>query len=175
MGLFNLLAAVAKMCSSTSRLLSGPGCVRSTRDKPSSTRLRTIEAKSPRPILGSSSGISVLSNRYADWRCRRRRSISSTTAWSVGCRSRCGRDERSIRPASPSARKRSTHLRTVLTQTPKAVATAFGVCLSINTRRTNSVRLRGVRRAFLWISIRSPRITEASATSASSIRTKWTT
>jgi hypothetical protein len=45
------------MCSYTSRLLSGPGCVRSTRDKPSSTRLKAIAAKSPRPILGSSSGI----------------------------------------------------------------------------------------------------------------------
>src|SRR5262249_10003583 len=61
MGLFSLQAAVAKMCLSTSRPLSGPGCVHSTTDKPSSTRLRTIEAESPRPILGSSSGTSVLS------------------------------------------------------------------------------------------------------------------
>src|ERR1700694_4817992 len=61
MGLFSLQAAVAKMCSSTSRPLSGPGCVRSTRDKPSSTRLRVIAAKSPQQILGSSSSISVLS------------------------------------------------------------------------------------------------------------------
>ena len=57
MGLFSLQAAVAKMCLSTSRLLSGPGCVRSTRDKPSSTRFRASAAKSPRPTLGSSSGI----------------------------------------------------------------------------------------------------------------------
>jgi hypothetical protein len=61
MDLFSLQAAVAKMCSSTSRPLSGPGCVRSTRDKPSSTRLRVIAAKSPQQILGSSSSISVLS------------------------------------------------------------------------------------------------------------------
>src|SRR5262252_7553662 len=61
MGLFSLLAGVAKMCSSTSRLLSGRGCAHSTRDKLSSTRLRAIAAKSPRPIFGSSSGIAVLS------------------------------------------------------------------------------------------------------------------
>src|SRR6516164_10118079 len=56
MDLFSLLAGVVKMCSSTFRLLSGPDCVHSTRDKLSSTRLRIIEAKSPRSILGSSSG-----------------------------------------------------------------------------------------------------------------------
>jgi hypothetical protein len=61
MGLFSLQAAVAKMCLSTSRPLSGLACVRSTKDKPSSTRLRAIAADSPRPILGSSSGISALS------------------------------------------------------------------------------------------------------------------
>src|SRR5262249_52945835 len=44
---------------STSRLLSGLACVRSTRDKPSSTRFRASAAKSLRPILGSSSGIGV--------------------------------------------------------------------------------------------------------------------
>jgi hypothetical protein len=61
MGLFSLQAAVAKMCSSTFPPLSGPGCVHSTRDSPSSTRLRAIAAKSPRPILGSNSGTSILS------------------------------------------------------------------------------------------------------------------
>ena len=61
MGLFSLQAAVAKMCLSTSRLLNGLGCVRSTRDRPSSTRLRANAADSPRLILGSSSGISALS------------------------------------------------------------------------------------------------------------------
>src|SRR5215469_15055838 len=59
MALFSLQAAVAKMCLSTSRLLSGLACVRSTRDKPSSTRFRASAAKSLRPILGSSSGIGV--------------------------------------------------------------------------------------------------------------------
>jgi hypothetical protein len=61
MGLFNLQAGVAEMCLSTSRLLSGPGCVRSMRDKPSSARSRAIAVKSPRSIFGSSSGISILS------------------------------------------------------------------------------------------------------------------
>src|SRR5262249_22444780 len=57
MGLFSLQAAVA-MCSFISPLLSGPGFVRSTRDKPSSTILRAIAADSPQPTLGSSSGTS---------------------------------------------------------------------------------------------------------------------
>src|SRR5438067_9603358 len=37
---------------------------------------------------------------------------------------------------------------TVLTVTPKAAATAFGVCPSTTTRRASSARLRGVSRAF---------------------------
>ena len=61
------------MCLSTSRLLSGLGCVRSTRDKPSSTRLRANAADSPRPILGSSSGISALSGGHC-------RSLSTAAA-----------------------------------------------------------------------------------------------
>jgi hypothetical protein len=44
----------------TSQLLSGPGFVHSTRDKPLSTRLRAIEAKSQRQTLESSSGIFVI-------------------------------------------------------------------------------------------------------------------
>src|SRR6516164_4994467 len=53
MGSFSLLAAAAKTCSSTSRLLSGPGCVHSTTDKLSSTRSRAIGGKSPRSTSGS--------------------------------------------------------------------------------------------------------------------------
>jgi hypothetical protein len=44
--------------------------------------------------------------------------------------------------------KRATHWRTVVTVTPKAAATAFGVCPSTTTRRTSSARLCGVSRAF---------------------------
>src|SRR6516162_2254657 len=73
MGLFSLQAAVAKMCLSTSRLLSGLGCVRSTRDKPSSTRLRANAADSPQLILGSSSGLSALSGGHC-------RSLSTAAA-----------------------------------------------------------------------------------------------
>ena len=95
-------------------------------------------------------------------RRRRRSPTRATTVARVGLRRRCGRDERSSRPASPSARQRATHLRTVLTQSPKAVATAFGLCPCSTTRRTSSARLRGVRRAFLWTSIRPSRESEAS-------------
>jgi hypothetical protein len=47
---------------------------------------------------------------------------------------------RSDRPARPSAANGFTHLATVLTSTPKAVATAFGGC-SASTRRTTSAQL----------------------------------
>jgi hypothetical protein len=67
-------------------------------------------------------------------------SVSHIHRKNVGCRSRCGRDERSIKPVSATARNRSTHLRTVLTQTPKAAATAFGVCLSINYQFGSTAR-----------------------------------
>jgi hypothetical protein len=76
---------------------------------------------------------------------------------------------------SPSAWKRSSHLRTVFRQTPKAVDTAFGVCPSSNTRRTSSPRLCGVRRAFLWMSIRSLRESLKSANLSSSAWAEWTT
>ena len=51
--------------------------------------------------------------------------IVSTVVGGVGRCSRCGREERSLRPSGPSARKRFTHLLTVLQQTPKAWATRF--------------------------------------------------
>ena len=56
----------------------------------------------------------------------------------------------------------ATHLPTVLPVTPMAVATAVGAWPSASTRRTSSARLCGVRRAFLWMFIRSPVDTEAS-------------
>jgi hypothetical protein len=76
-------------------------------------------------------------------RWRRSRSISTTTAWGVGRCSRCGRDERSCNPASPSRRCRSTHLRTVRGQMPAASATASDVC-PLATCRTMRSRPRGV-------------------------------
>ena len=86
-------------------------------------------------------------------RCRRSRSISATTAAGVGKRIRCGRDERSCKPANPSRRYRSTHFRAVRRQTPAASATAFGVC-PLSTCRTIRSRPRGVSRAFLCMFIR---------------------
>src|SRR5208283_3246838 len=74
----------------------------------------------------------------------------------VGCRSRCGREERSCNPANPSRRYRSTHFRTVRGQTPAASATASGVC-PLSTCRTIRSRPRGVSRAFLCTFIRSSR------------------
>src|SRR4051794_41009977 len=76
-------------------------------------------------------------------RWRRRASMVTTVAAGVGrCRG-WGREERSCRPVTPSVWKRATHLRTVLTVTPKAAATAVGVCPSTTTRRTRSARLCG--------------------------------
>ena len=62
-------------------------------------------------------------------------------------RQECGRDERSPKPAAPSTRKRSRHLRTVLPSTPNADATAATV-EPASRRSTISIRLRGVVLAF---------------------------
>jgi hypothetical protein len=79
----------------------------------------------------------------------------------VGWRKRCGREERSCKPARPSARKRLTHLRTVRGQTPTAALRAFGVCPPSTTRRTMISRPAGVSRAFLCTSIRSPKVRQS--------------
>ena len=89
-------------------------------------------------------------------RWRRSAMIRSTVSGGVGSRNRLGRDERSARPAGPSATNLATHLFTVLISTPKALATAVGDWPSPSTRRTNSARLTGVVRAFLCRFIRSP-------------------
>ena len=67
----------------------------------------------------------------------------------VGRRKRCGGEERSCKPATPSARNRATHLRTVRGQTPTASPTASGVCPSSTTRRAMASRPHGVTGAFL--------------------------
>jgi hypothetical protein len=71
----------------------------------------------------------------------------------VGWRSRLGRELRSCGPARPSCWKRSTHLRTVRGQTPAASLAACGVCPP-RTILARCSRPNGVRRAFLWMSIR---------------------
>jgi hypothetical protein len=103
------------------------------------------------------------------------RSIFSMTSCGVGWRSRCGRELRSSSPARPSTLYRASHLRTVRGKTPTANAAAFGAC-PLSTWRTIRSRPFGVRRAFLWMSIRSlGEITEASQPSASCVWTEWTT
>ena len=87
-------------------------------------------------------------------RWRRRASTFSTMATYVGRYRRCGREERSLRPSTPSALKRATHLRTVRGQTPAARAAASGVC-PLSTPFTTRSRPSGVSRAFLWMFIRS--------------------
>ena len=82
--------------------------------------------------------------------------ICSRTCCGVGWRRRCGRDERSARPAGPSASKRSRHLRAVRGLTPAARAAACGVSplRIMSTRRCRPCR---VSLAFLWTFIRSLR------------------
>ena len=60
-----------------------------------------------------------------------------------GCRrrlraERCGRDERSFNPSTPSALNRACHLRAVRGQTPAARAAASGVC-PLSICRTNKL------------------------------------
>src|SRR5690606_26895983 len=70
------------------------------------------------------------------------------------------RFRRAIRFGGPSARQRdSGALRTVLRPTPKAVATACGAAPQSASGTPD--RPWGGRRAFLWMSIRSPLGTEA--------------
>ncbi len=108
---------------------------------------------------------------------RWRRSAATCSAMGAGVRlgDRCGRDERSCKPLTPSDRKRLTHLRTVLTHTPMAVATAMGGCPSSKTRRTRISRPVGVKTAFLWMPIPSPLDSQCLATSASPVQTEWAT
>ena len=86
-------------------------------------------------------------DRRPDNRWRRRTAISVSAAASSRNGQECGRDERSPKPAAPSTRKRSRHLRTVLPSTPNADATAATV-EPASRRSTISIRLRGVVLAF---------------------------
>ena len=60
-----------------------------------------------------------------------------------------------LQSVEPSATKRATHLRAVRGQTPAARAAASGVCPPSTLARTKRSRPSGVRRAFLWMFIRS--------------------
>src|SRR3984893_18874380 len=87
------------------------------------------------------------------WRCRRKASTLSHVAGGVWPGDEWGRDERSCKPAAPSARNRATHLATVfgVVLNPRA-ATAFESPPSITPRAIASPPL-GVRDAFLCVSI----------------------
>ena len=60
----------------------------------------------------------------------------------------CGREDRSLRPASPSASQRPIHLYTVCRLTPSARPTSAGAWPSSSTRRTSRARPAGVSFAF---------------------------
>src|SRR6266536_1528261 len=66
-----------------------------------------------------------------------------------------GFEERSRKPSTPSARKRTTHLPTVFGVVWYSRAVAALVTLPSTTARTIASRPLDVRRAFLWVSIRS--------------------
>ena len=103
----------------------------------------------------------------------RSRSISSTTTCGVGRCSRCGREERSCSPANPSRIDQPT------------CEPSAGRCLRLRQRPPASVRSRPAVQCALdraasaghsyARSSGSPLESEASATSASSLRTGWTT
>src|SRR5205807_8833741 len=66
-----------------------------------------------------------------------------------------GLEDRSRKPSTPSAQKRSTHLPTVFGVVLNWCAAAALDKPRSATARTISSRPFGVRRAFLWVSIRS--------------------
>src|SRR5262249_47460748 len=89
------------------------------------------------------------------WRCRRNASTPAHVAAWVWLGNEWGREERSRNPSTPSARKRLTHLATVLAETLNWSAAAAFVRPPSITLRTMASRPFGVRGAFLWVSIRS--------------------
>ena len=118
-------------------------------------RLQGTELIQPQPTQGAATGggrdAGLDGDLLASPTLATQPPISATTAWGVGCRSRCGRDERSCNPANPSRRYRSTQ--TVRRQMPAASAKPSGGC-PLSTCRTIRSRPRGVSRAFLCMFIR---------------------
>src|ERR1700716_54715 len=89
------------------------------------------------------------------WRSRRKASTAAYVAgvgWLGGER---GLDERSSKPSTPSTRKRSPHLATVLDVVLNWRAAAALLNPPSITDRTMASRPFGVRGAFLWVFIRS--------------------
>jgi hypothetical protein len=107
---------------------------------PSPTRFSqadTVESASP-----STSAICA-----AVMRSLRRLAIASTVGAGSWPGERRGRDERSSRPASPSARQRRSQRQTVRSVTPAASAAAVTDQPCSRTRATSSLRLFGQLRA----------------------------
>jgi hypothetical protein len=82
--------------------------------------------------------------------------IASTFAAGSWRGDRCGRDERSNKPLSPSTRKRASQRQTVRSLTPAAAAADLTDQPSTRTRSTSSLRLFGQVRALPWSFIRCP-------------------
>ena len=89
-------------------------------------------------------------------RWRRKASTASAVAREIWLGDERGFEDRSRKPTTPCALKRSSHLATVLGVVLKFRAAAALVSLPSSTVRTMSSRPFGVRRALLWTFIRSP-------------------
>src|SRR3712207_6152253 len=99
-----------------------------------------VEAAMPR-IAASRTGPAWCSVRAA--------TICAVVSGGVCRGMRCGREERSASPASPSARQRCIHLETVCRLTPSCLATSPGRWPA-RTRSTISLRANTVVRALAW-------------------------
>src|SRR5580700_8969708 len=86
-----------------------------------------------------------------------------------------GLEERSRKPLTLCVLKRATHFPTVLGVVLKRRAAAAWLSPPSITARTICSRPFGVRRAFLWVSIRSSANRWGLATSAFPVAIEWTT
>src|SRR6185437_270898 len=109
------------------------------------------------------------------WRCRRNVSITAHVAGAVWLGDERGLEERSRNPSTPSARKRLTHLATVLGVVLNWRAATALLSPASTTLRTIASRPLGVRGAFLWVSIRFSANRWCLATSEFPVRAEWTT
>ena len=101
--------------------------------------------------ISSASAISAPVNRT-----RRNAAIASTRRSSVRLATTAGADDRSNRPASPSARWRASHLRAVWSLIPAAAAASISDHTAPSTRSTNNSRPFTLRRALACNFIRCP-------------------
>jgi hypothetical protein len=115
---------------------------------PSPTRLRTAETVDRAMASASAIWAAVI-------RRRRRRTISVTRSAGVLCGIRCGAEERSSSPGSPSARQRFSQRRALRSLIPAAAA-ASSSDQPASIRSTSSFRLFGQVRALPWSFIRCP-------------------